>query len=241
MGLITALAKFFGGQPAEAHEVRVINRPEKPAGSAEKADGAAERSAVAAMRPEQPIRVEPTRPGEALAAVTPPKPDEQAIEAKRVAELRQQYEKVVSIIEKVDKHLDQQEERSRRLMEVMEKFPAEAIDKLEGLSRHQTQMNESISTMGETMRNSLEGVSNSFGELATSNERLGELLGAMKSRDEARDRRLQEHMEHTVRHNQSMQKWMVGMLVLGSLGVAAALVVAVYVVVGPGAEVVAGG
>lgn len=248
MGLIAAVARFFGSEPTSHPEVRVIPGETPPAADSA---GHSERAAVAAIRRGEPVEVKTgtpeLSPSATPAAAIEPKPrteiaparplSPETLEANRVAELREQYEKVVSLIEKVDKHLDTQEERSKRLIDVMEKFPAEALAKLEGLSENQNRMSESLSTMNATMQETLDGVSSSFGELALSNERLGEVLAAMKQREEARERRLQEHMEHTVKHHQAMQKWMVGMLVLGSLGVAAALVVAVFLVVGPGAPV----
>ncbi|MEO0512356.1 MAG: hypothetical protein AAF108_05605 [Planctomycetota bacterium] len=178
---------------------------------------------------------------ETTASLSAAKPDTQA-------ELQEQYQKVVNLIEKVDKHLDQQDARSQRIMEVVEKFPAETLAKLDGLagridgvgshldgiSQRQTEMTQSLATVNESISTSMTGLKTSFGELATSTEKLQELLASMKRRDEDRDARLQTHMEHTQKHNEVMEKWMIGMLVLGTLGVAAAIVVAAFVVLSPG-------
>lgn len=189
-------------------------------------------------------------------------PTANEIEAARIAELREQYEKVLNLVEKVDRHLDQQEARSQKIMAIVEKFPAEALQKLEGLGANQAALNKSISSVHQTvtdsmgslqtslgglqtslggMETSLGGMQSAFGELARSTDNLGELLTAMKQRDEDRDARLQTHMEHTQRHNEVMQKWMIIMLVLGALGVSAAIVVAVFVVLSPGGVLGAAG
>lgn len=60
-----------------------------------------------------------------------------------IAELTQNYREVLSLVRKVDEHLDRQDQRSQRLLELAEQLPA-AADTLEQIRKRNVEINVSV-------------------------------------------------------------------------------------------------
>lgn len=60
-----------------------------------------------------------------------------------IAELTQNYREVLSLVRKVDEHLDRQDHRSQRLLELAEQLPA-AADTLEQIRKRNVEINVSV-------------------------------------------------------------------------------------------------
>lgn len=66
-------------------------------------------------------------------------------------ELRDSYQMAISLAEKVDKHLDTQEERSRRLLEIAENIPT-ALESLGSIGKGQSELRSAVTDLAETFR-----------------------------------------------------------------------------------------
>lgn len=66
-------------------------------------------------------------------------------------ELRDSYQMAISLAEKVDKHLDTQEERSKRLLEIAENIPT-ALESLGSIGKGQSELRSAVTDLAETFR-----------------------------------------------------------------------------------------
>ena len=240
MGVWRKLAGFFEPKPmphARKREVVVIGGPQTATDNEPGVDTTPD---PVDMPPTDSISGEPQTP-ENLATVqwqTDPEPEPPAEgleEHSRIAanaitlaererkeqldRLEANYARVLNIIEKVDQHLDTQDDRSKRMMEIAETFP-QALEKLDAFGQRQTDMNNRLASFGT----SFEAFGESFQELARSTDRLGGVLASIKERDAKRDEQLRAHVERS-------QKWMTAMVALTAVGIVAAIAVATVAIV----------
>ncbi|MCH8270716.1 MAG: hypothetical protein IH985_05845 [Planctomycetes bacterium] len=100
---------------------------------------------VAASRPERAVQVESPSNGHAASG---------EIERKRVgrqemiAELQQNYQDVIRLVGKVNGHLDEQEKRAVRLLEIAELVPA-AADQIPALNEHLARATATLAEIAE--------------------------------------------------------------------------------------------
>jgi hypothetical protein len=111
--------------------------------------------------------------------------DEEAIEPIRtprnkqelVEELQKSYAEVVTLIRKVDGHLDSQDKRSERLLTIAETLPA-ALEDLSEVRRQHAQLAEAIDRLTQATR---EGTTKSESSRAAQLETLGEVRTLLQS------------------------------------------------------------
>ncbi|MEO1602920.1 MAG: hypothetical protein AAFU49_21115 [Pseudomonadota bacterium] len=88
-------------------------------------------------------------------------------------ELRDSYEMAISLAEKVDKHLDTQEVRSRRLLEIAESLPT-ALESLGSIGEGQAELRGAVTELAEAFR---DGQASTQKGLAMQLESLGRVEG----------------------------------------------------------------
>lgn len=90
-----------------------------------------------------------------------------------IAELTQNYREVLSLVRKVDDHLDRQDQRSERLLELAEQLPA-AADTLEQIRKRNVELNVSV-------RDLIAAVHDSAGKAGSSAEEQLKSLGQIQA------------------------------------------------------------
>ncbi|MFT5424003.1 MAG: hypothetical protein ACI89L_001795 [Phycisphaerales bacterium] len=149
------------------------------------------------------------------------RPESAAIREEVLAELRQNYGEVLSLVRKMDEHLDLQEQRTRELMSLAERS-TEALGSLsqiqehtEGLSatsksftdavcQHQGLMNESAARQNEAIENHTLSLSQfgrtvqeSLGGMSDATGHLGDAIAQMRQTDRQREIELTQLVERT--------------------------------------------
>jgi ABC-type transporter Mla subunit MlaD len=109
------------------------------------------KAGLADARPQRPVQVDTRRRSEdeVAGAIEPalrPKNRQQVI-----AELQKSYKEVTDLVKKVNLHLDEQDKRSRRMLEIAERLPR-ALDQVPTLSDNTTQMVETLGEMAKADR-----------------------------------------------------------------------------------------
>ncbi|MEO1534721.1 MAG: hypothetical protein AAFS11_04055 [Planctomycetota bacterium] len=89
-----------------------------------------------------------------------PEPATELVKADEVrdalkSELEDSYKMAISLAEKVDKHLDTQEERSRRLLEIAESLPT-ALESLGSIGEGQAELRGAVSELAQAFRDGQE-------------------------------------------------------------------------------------
>ena len=113
---------------------------------------------------------------EPLPEVKPPRSRQELI-----AELQRNYQEVLGIVRKVDTHLDEQGQRTGRMAEIAERFPA-AADDLAHLRARQDSVHEVLEAVALSMRERDESIA--AGQHAT-NDRLEDIRGLMAESSES--------------------------------------------------------
>lgn len=198
MGMFSAIARVFGGSKeadtssGSSNETVVVSwkdkaepdarstvatRPPAPSGGV-----ATERRGTIA--PSEPVKIDlsettVTVPTEAKPAKRrTPEPGAELVKADEVrdalkSELRDSYEMAISLAEKVDKHLDTQEERSRRLLEIAESLPT-ALESLGSIGAGQAELRGAVSELAQAFR---DGQASTHKGLSMQLESLGRVEG----------------------------------------------------------------
>ena len=116
--------------------------------------------------------------------------DEKRLSSKKakqelVAELQKNYKEVLELVRRVQTHLDTQEERSARLMEIVERIP-EALDEIPQRREQTERLIEAVGHVAEIGKSSQDISQQSLRELSKANEQLArsaqadaDLVGAM--------------------------------------------------------------
>lgn len=107
-----------------------------------------------------------------------PEPATELVKADEVrdalkSELRDSYQMAISLAEKVDKHLDTQEERSKRLLEIAESLPT-ALESLGSIGEGQAELRGAVSELATAFR---DGQASTQKGLAMQLESLGRVEG----------------------------------------------------------------
>jgi ABC-type transporter Mla subunit MlaD len=102
-----------------------------------------------------------------------------------IAELQKNYKEVLELVRRVQTHLDTQEERSARLMEIVERIP-EALDEIPERRKQTERLIRAVEQVAEVGKSSQDVSQQSLRELAKANEQLSrsaqadaDLVGAM--------------------------------------------------------------
>jgi len=107
------------------------------------------KSALSDVRSEQPVSIEAQRRPEMNGAIDPafrPKSRQQVIE-----ELQKSYKDVTDLVKKVNLHLDEQDKRARRMLEIAERVPR-ALDQVPNLSDNSSKMVDTLTQMAKADR-----------------------------------------------------------------------------------------
>ena len=103
-------------------------------------------SRLAEMSPQRPVTLDgDDEAGESMSLDLSTKRTRQEL----LTELQQNYREVVGLVRKVDQHLDQQERRGTRLMEIAERLPA-ALDTLPAIREQTVRLTEAIERLAES-------------------------------------------------------------------------------------------
>ncbi|MEM9167343.1 MAG: hypothetical protein AAGB48_10030 [Planctomycetota bacterium] len=144
-------------------------------------------TASSPMQPGQPVRIDLADDATKTAIEPklssgrrPESPKPELVRAEEVREslrdeLRDSYERAISLAEKVDQHLDTQEERSRRLLEIAENLPA-ALESIGAIGQGQDQLRSAVTDLSSAFR---EGQASTQQGLAMQLESLGRVEGLM--------------------------------------------------------------
>ncbi|MEM8758591.1 MAG: hypothetical protein AAGF47_12530, partial [Planctomycetota bacterium] len=179
-----------GASGASSSQPSARANPGAPAGRT------AVRPGTAPPSPGSPVKIDlvtdgqtPKAPGPKPVASSEPKPEPkpepapkpELVKAEEVRdslrnELRDSYERAISLAEKVDQHLDTQEERSRRLLEIAENLPA-ALENIGAIGEGQDQLRSAVKDLSSTFR---EGQASTQKGLARQLESLGRVEGLIK-------------------------------------------------------------
>jgi hypothetical protein len=192
MGVFATIARVFGGakptQGSGASETVVVRWNDRPAAPAQPRDRVGTLGnnpaapARSGMPPVEPVRIDLTpaeRPAPpAPAPAIPGVPATELVKAEEVREilkdeLRDSYERAISLAEKVDRHLDTQEMRSRRLLEIAESLPA-ALESLGTIGEGQAELRSAVSELASAFR---EGHASTQKGLSLQLESLGRVEG----------------------------------------------------------------
>lgn len=181
------------------------------------------------------------------------RPDEPSPRSRQelLQELQKNYNEVIELVRKVDGHLDRESERSVRMLELAERIP-EAIDLLaetrgqneriieavreatEAAKSSDSKMESALDLVHDRLDESRESDAQLVGtmaefrgslrEMADASAQSGRAIASMNERNAQRDADLAEIMTVT-------RRWIVAALLLGALGVAAAMVSVVLFVI----------
>ncbi|MEO0629224.1 MAG: hypothetical protein AAFY46_00670 [Planctomycetota bacterium] len=185
MGMFSAIAKVFGGsKEADTAGVAtgdpvVVSWKDKPqpdgprpmtskppAASTAVVSPPAQSDRRGTMGPNEPVKIDLSESTVKVPAdVKPakrraPEPATELVKADEVrdalkSELEDSYKMAISLAEKVDKHLDTQEERSRRLLEIAESLPT-ALESLGSIGEGQAELRGAVSELAQAFRDGQE-------------------------------------------------------------------------------------
>ncbi|TVQ59357.1 MAG: hypothetical protein EA379_10935 [Phycisphaerales bacterium] len=166
-----------------------------------------------------------------------------------IVELQKNYTEVLELVRKVNTHLDRESERTAKLMTIVERIP----DALDALPELRDQTKRAVETLRESSEQSarrdekvqsalthirdrlddaretethlvgtLTEFRGSLQDMAHSSERSSGAIAAMNERNALRDKELADMLNLT-------RRWVVAALVIGALGVAAAIVAIAFI------------
>lgn len=174
------------------------------------------------------------------------RPESAAVREDVLAELRQNYGEVLSLVRKVDEHLDLQEQRARELMSLAERS-TEALAALpliqshtaelsatsqsftEAVSSHQGLMSESAARQSDAIESHTLSLSQfgrtvqeSLGGMSDATGHLGDAIARMRETDRQRELELQQLIERTQKNQLAV--------VIGGVALVAAMVLAILLI-----------
>ncbi len=159
------------------------------------------------VAPKEPVAIDLTHldgdetprtpsPGDSTVDFDVNESDEKRLSSKKakqelITELQKNYKEVLELVRRVQTHLDEQESRSARLMEIVERVP-EALDRIPEQREQTERLIGAIETLGETAGASRDISQQSLRELVKANEQLAQtaraenqLVGTMSEFKEA--------------------------------------------------------
>ena len=166
MGMLTAIAKVFGGPkaPKEQQEETVVVRWDQNV-ETKPVVGTTDDAEIDLPKPQRrrgvlgadasPVQIDLTHEDDL------PEPPEPVVKSelvkveevrKVVAEdLRDSYDRSIALAEKVDRHLDTQDQRSRRLLEIAEQLP-DALAAIGNISAGQEDLRSTVTDLASAIR-----------------------------------------------------------------------------------------
>lgn len=197
MGVFATVGKLFKPQQGRSHQAKVNMHPVPAAASQPKPAPARSGDAAKQQRPKAAVALDlhveddpdaelegfdPSR--EPMPEIKPPRSRQELI-----AELQRNYQEVLGIVRKVDSHLDEQGQRSGRLAEIAERFPA-AADDLSQMRKRQEAVHEVLDSVAlslrerdlaltENQRATLDRLEEIRGLMAESSESERQLVGSL--------------------------------------------------------------
>lgn len=122
-----------------------------------------------------------------------------------INQLREGFDEVVDLVRTVRRHLDDQAERSERLLHKLDGLP-EAMQSLQETNRNQTRIAESVEQHMERQQKDSQQLNQALGNLAQSTEHQGQVLGVLQEQIHA-SRQTDEQMLHSFSNvNQTLQQ-----------------------------------
>jgi len=154
MGVFARISRVFGANGAGAAR---NGQHEGSAGLAELPEGGEETDVVGLMDEDEGSLddsgiVESPEPGSMEESVLGPPP---RTKQELLAELRKNYAEAVGLIRKMDDHLDRQEPRAKRVLDLAERLP-EGLDALERIRAADEEMSASVRELVEFARRNAE-------------------------------------------------------------------------------------
>lgn len=258
MGVMTSLSRVFARRRTKSSP-RVVKWPPEEGFEGE-VDTSQLREAMAAMAPSRPVSVdagvedemEEHENGDVSLVERPRGKNKQEL----IAELQKSYNEVITLVRKLDDHLDRHETRSERIVEMAERL-SNAMD---GIERAEERHVEIVDAVGALARAIREGQERADGrheaELASlarietvleqchetdraTRHTLGELrvgidavasshdrMGAVLERMHARDETRDERLEEMVARTSRLMIWLVSIC---AVGVGAAILIGTFV------------
>jgi len=153
------------------------------------------------MRGDKKVRVSASRHSEAVASLEAMSDNDKSPErggllarisgASRreatVNHLQEGFNEVVDLIRTVRVHLDQQADRSERLLGLMENLPG-ALEAMPEASRNQSRMAEAMNAHAEMQNRQAMRLNETLGSLASASEHQSQVMGALQHQIEASNR-----------------------------------------------------
>jgi len=126
--------------------------------------------------------VNPKSPGDSTIDFDADASDEKRLSAKKakqelITEIQKNYKEVLELVRRVQTHLDEQEDRSARLMEIMERLP-DALDRIPEHREQTERLITAVETLGETTGANRDISQQSLRELVKANEQLAQTARA---------------------------------------------------------------
>lgn len=137
MGMISRLSKFFG-----------TGAPESGASASN-----GHTASTNGHAPHRPVVVEAGEEGPG--SMLEPKPEGPKNRQELLTELQKNYTEVVGLVRKVDQHLDEQQRRSERLMEIAERMPP-ALEQLPEIRAQNERLTAAVERLAEIQAGSAE-------------------------------------------------------------------------------------
>ncbi len=185
MGVFKKIRSAMGLEKNEAAAVDDSPRPAEPR------DLGPGRLLAQAVAPREPVAIDITHVDHDHDPAAPKSPgdstidfdgegvegtDEKRLSAKKakqelITELQKNYKEVLELVRRVQTHLDEQETRSARLMEIVERVP-EALDRIPEQREQTERLITAVETLGETTGAHRDVSQQSLRELVKANEQL---------------------------------------------------------------------
>ena len=109
-----------------------------------------------------------------------------------VNQLQEGFTEVVDLIRTVRVHLDQQADRSDRLLSLMENLPG-ALEAIPEASRNQSRMAESMASHADQQNKAITRLNETLGSMATASEHQSQVMGVLQQQIES-SRRTDEQL-----------------------------------------------
>jgi len=188
MGMLTRIKAALGieTEPETSPPVPPVRLDAEPA---QRNGHRGPRAAAADIAPAEPVAIDladhhagddrPASPGDSTMDVDAELPDSErrlpSRKAKQelITELQKNYKEVLELVRRVQTHLDTQEERSARLMEIAERVP-EALDAIPEHAERTERLIGAVEKMHESSATSASAAQQNTRELARVNEQLSQ-------------------------------------------------------------------
>lgn len=190
MGVFSKLKSAMGLEKNEAATLDETPRPNEPR------DLGSGRLLAEAVAPREPVAIDLTHVDHEHDPAAPKSPgdstidfdgegdgsDEKRLSAKKakqelITELQKNYKEVLELVRRVQTHLDEQETRSARLMEIVERVP-EALDRIPEQREQTERLINAVESLGETAGAHRDVSQQNLRELVKANEQLAQTARA---------------------------------------------------------------